>query len=110
MSSPLMIVTTTFGDTARAQEVSHQMVDHGLAVCAQVEAPMVSFYRWEGRVQQDNEVRVTFKVLPERFDLFRGELQLNHPYDVPQIIAWPAGWVAREYLDWARGKGTGEGS
>ncbi|PID78800.1 divalent-cation tolerance protein CutA [bacterium DOLJORAL78_65_58] len=110
MNGPLLILTTTFDSTEKAEEVAAAMVDHGLAVCAQVDGPMRSFYRWQGQLQRDSEVRVTFKVLPDRFELFCGELRLQHPYDVPQMTAWPAAWVDPRYLDWALGKDTGEGS
>ncbi len=100
----LMILTTTFSDRDKAREIAHLMVDGGLAVCAQVGDSMESFYQWKGKIAQDNEVRVTFKILGERFDLFCGELKMNHPYDAPQLIAWPASYVDAAYLDWARGK------
>ncbi len=100
----LMILTTTFADRDKAREVACLMVDAGLAVCAQVDDKIESFYQWKGEVCQDDEVRVTFKILGDRFDLFCGELKLNHPYDVPQLIAWPASFTERAYLDWARGK------
>ncbi len=104
-SSNLMVVTTTFDDREKALEVSRLMVDAGLAVCSQVGEPMDSFYRWEGEVVQSSEVRVTFKVLGDRFELFCGELKLNHPYDVPQVVAWPIAYADKAYLDWAKGKG-----
>ena len=100
----LMILTTTFASRDKAREVAFLMVDAGLAVCAQVGDKIESFYQWKGEVCQDDEVRVTFKILGDRFDLFCGELKLNHPYDVPQLIAWPASYTERSYLDWARGK------
>jgi periplasmic divalent cation tolerance protein len=106
MSTELRVVVTTFSDRENAEKVSGLMVDAGLAVCAQVGADLVSFYRWDGAVKRDEEVAVTFKVLADRFDLFTGELKLQHPYDVPQIISWPAEYVNRAYLDWAEGKST----
>lgn len=106
MSHELRIVVTTFAERGVAEKVASLMVDAGLAVCAQVGADLVSFYRWEGVVKRDQEVAVTFKVLHDRFDLFTGELKLQHPYDIPQIISWPAEYVNRAYLDWARGKTT----
>ena len=100
----LMIATTTFDDRDKALEVSRLLVDAGLAVCCQAGEKMDSFYRWEGAVKQSCEVRVTFKVLGDRFDLFCGELKLNHPYDVPELVAWPGAHVDKAYLDWAKGK------
>ncbi len=104
MSSELKVVVTTFSDPESAAKVAELMVDAGLAVCAQVGAGCQSYYRWDGSVRCDDEVIVTFKVLQERFDLFKGELQLQHPYEIPQIISWPAEYVNRAYLEWAKGK------
>jgi len=106
MSHELRIVVTTFAERDIAEKVAGLMVDAGLAVCAQVGTDLVSFYRWDGVVKRDQEVAVTFKVLHDRFDLFTGELKLQHPYDIPQIISWPAGYVNRAYLEWAQGKTT----
>ncbi len=104
MSSELKVVVTTFPDQESASRVSELMVDAGLAVCAQVGAGCKSYYRWDGSVICDDEVTVTFKVLQDRFDLFKGELKLQHPYDIPQFISWPAEYVNRAYLEWAKGK------
>ena len=106
MSHELRIVVTTFAERDIAEKVAGLMVDAGLAVCAQVGTDLVSFYRFDGVVKRDQEVAVTFKVLHDRFDLFTGELKLQHPYDIPQIISWPAGYVNRAYLEWAQGKTT----
>jgi len=106
MSNDLKIVVTTFPDREIAERVAGLMVDAGLAVCAEVGADLVSFYRWDGRIKRDKEVAATFKVLNERFDLFKGELNLQHPYEVPQIISWSAEHVNAAYLAWARGKKT----
>jgi len=94
MSSELRVVVTTFPDRESAEKTAGLMVDAGL----------VSFYRWDGSVKRDEEVAVTFKVLHSRFELFTGELNLQHPYDVPQIISWPPDYVNKAYLDWAKGK------
>jgi len=106
VSADLKIVVTTFPEREIAEKVAGLMVDAGLAVCAQVGSDLVTFYRWDGLVKRDTEVAATFKVLQERFDLFKGELKLQHPYEIPQIISWPSESVNREYLDWARGKKT----
>ena len=101
----LRILVTTFPDREKAEEVTRLMVDAGLAVCGQVGADLVSFYRWDGEVKRDTEVSVAFKILSKRFDLFVGELKQQHPYDVPQMVAWTADWTNEAYLDWAKGTG-----
>ncbi len=100
----LYVVATTFPDREAAERVAALLVDAGLAVCAQVGADLVSFYRWEGKVARTPEVALVLKVLPDRLDLCLGDLRQQHPYDVPQIAAWAVDHVSREYLDWARGE------
>ena len=56
------------------------------------------------RSWQLGTVQLDFQ-LPERFDLCVGELKLQHPYDIPQMVAWPSGFVSRDYLAWAQGAG-----
>jgi periplasmic divalent cation tolerance protein len=102
-ANELMILTTTFPDRVAAERVTELLVDAGLAVCGQVGADLVSFYRGEGQLCRAAEVAVVLKVLPERFDLCVGELKLQHPYDIPQIVAWSSTFVSREYLAWAQG-------
>jgi periplasmic divalent cation tolerance protein len=104
--SELLILATTFPDRENAERVVALLVDGGLAVCGQVGADLRSFYRWEGRLEDSAEVAVTLKVLAARYELCAGELKLQHPYDVPQIVAWPAARVDADYLDWARGGGA----
>ncbi|MBK8166321.1 MAG: divalent-cation tolerance protein CutA [bacterium] len=101
----LLILATTFPDRETADRVVGLLVDGGLAVCGQVGADIVSFYRWEGELRRAAEVAAVLKVLPDRFDLCVGELKLQHPYDVPQIVAWPSAFVSRDYLAWAQGAG-----
>lgn len=104
-ANELLILATTFPDRETAERVVGLLVDGGLAVCGQVGADIVSFYRWESELCRASEVAVVLKVLPDRFDLCVGELKLQHPYDIPQMVAWSSTYVSREYLAWAQGAG-----
>jgi periplasmic divalent cation tolerance protein len=108
LSTGLSVILSTFPDRGEAERVAELLVDAGLAVCAQVGADLVSFYRWNGKLERDSEVAVAFKVLDERLNLFTGELELQHPYDVPQVLGWPVDFAADDYLLWAR-TGGGKG-
>lgn len=104
-ANELLILSTTFPDRETAERVVGLLVDGGLAVCGQVGADLTSFYRWEGELCRAGEVAAVLKVLPERFDLCVGELKLQHPYDIPQVVAWSTSFVSRDYLAWAQGAG-----
>jgi periplasmic divalent cation tolerance protein len=105
VSDDLRILVTTFPDRETAERVTRMLVDAGLVVCGQVGGDMQSYYRWEGEVKCEAEVPVVYKVLPARFELFVGELKQQHPYEIPQLVAWPSAWTDAAYLEWAKGQG-----
>lgn len=87
-NSDLHLVRTTFPERQQAEQVARLLVDAGLAVWAQVGAELTSFSQQGGSVRQTAEVAVMFEVLAGRFDLFMGELKLQHPLAAPQLVSW----------------------
>ena len=59
-----------------------------------------SIYRWKGEVQDDAEVQLVIKSQASRFEEIATWLAEHHPYDVPEVLALPAGAVAPSYLGW----------
>ena len=51
----LVIVLTTVADDERAEQLARRLVDERLAACVNLHAPMVSLYRWQGRLERDTE-------------------------------------------------------
>lgn len=105
-TAQLMIVSTTFPEPEHARQVCTELVDAGLAACGQVGGPVQASYRWEGELQRDQEYPVVFKVLAARLAEFVVALKGRHPYEVPQVVAWPASYVDPDYLAWASGGGS----
>jgi periplasmic divalent cation tolerance protein len=97
----LIVCATTFPSRASAEEAVRRLVEEGLVVCGQVGADLVSFYRWRGEVQRDAEVAVLLKIRDEDCEAACRRLEAVHPYDVPQIVSWPATRVADAYGRWA---------
>ena len=97
----ILTVTTTVGSAADAQALAREILARRLAACVQVEEGLTSFYRWEGRLCEDAEVRLTIKTVPacvERLQALFGE---KHPYEVPQFVAW-RGEGSPGYSDWLK--------
>ncbi len=104
----LWIVLTTFPARAAALAAARALVREELAACAQVGADLVSVYRWEGAVQEENEVALALKVRDDRYDACVTRLAALHPYAAPQILGWPAARVAEAYGRWAWEEGGEE--
>ena len=46
----IVTVYATFGSDEEARHIARQLVEERLAACANILAPCLSFYRWQGKV------------------------------------------------------------
>lgn len=97
----LWIAQTTVTHLSDAQALARAAVEQGLAACVHLEPNITSVYRWEARIEEDTEVRLTFKTTAARLPMLKAMLHDEHPYDTPEWIAWPVGDVSADYLAWA---------
>jgi periplasmic divalent cation tolerance protein len=97
----MFVVWTTVANRADADRLAGHAIQRNLAVCAQVEGPISSLYRWHGKVERNEEFRVTFKCLPGRLEQLSADILAAHPYDTPEWIAVRAEHVGEKYLSWA---------
>lgn len=93
---------TTTASREDAEKLATGAVEERLAACGQVDGPIVSVYRWQGKLARDEEFRVTFKFLESQAEALERWLQANHPYETPQWLALPAERVSEKYLIWAQ--------
>ena len=99
----LMIAWTSVATRADADRLAADAVERGLAVCVQIDGPVTSHYRWEGKTEQATEFRLAFKCLPERTAALETCILAIHPYDTPEWIVVASAHVTEKYLSWARG-------
>lgn len=100
MKSKYLIVITTIDTFEDANALSDKIVGKRLAACAQVVGPITSTYWWDGKMEREDEWKISFKTSTERYSELEAELSEIHPYDAPEIIAIPIADGSREYLDW----------
>ena len=96
----VIAVLTNLPDSGSAFNLARELVGLRLAACANVLAPVTSFYRWEGRDQQATEYPVLIKSTRDRYAELESAIRARHPYSVPEIIAWPIDTGSAAYLDW----------
>jgi len=92
----------TMPDKERAISLARALVDEGLAACVNVVPGVRSIYRWEGKLQEDEEVLCLIKTRAAVFDRARARILELHPYDVPEILAFAVDDGSPAYLDWLR--------
>lgn len=88
---------------AEATTLARAVVEEQLAACVNL-FPVRSIYRWDGAVQDDEEVTLLCKVPAESVDALRERLVALHSYDVPEVLVLPveAERSFAPYVDWVR--------
>jgi periplasmic divalent cation tolerance protein len=106
-SAEFVIVLTTAPDAERAESWARTLVEERLAACVNVHAPMVSFYRWKGAVERDEERQVVIKTTAARLDELKVRLFALHSYELPEFIVLDGVGGSEEYLGWVRQSTSG---
>jgi periplasmic divalent cation tolerance protein len=101
----VLIAWTTIGSAAEAEKLAAETIARGLAACVETTG-LVSHYRWQGRQERTEEVRLTFKFLEGQLAALEHFVLESHPYETPQWIVLKADHVSEKYLSWARPEAT----
>ena len=96
------LVFCTCPDAATAQTLARQLVEQRLAACVNLLPPMRSVYRWQGRVEEDEEIQLLIKTSADRLDALSVAIRQLHPYELPEILAISTSAGLPAYLDWIR--------
>jgi periplasmic divalent cation tolerance protein len=102
MPTGVLIAFCTFPDARTAEAVVTQLVDKSLVACGNILPQVRSFYRWQGKMEKAEEVLAVFKLTAAGYAEFEATLKPLHPYDVPEIIAWPIERGFPDYLQWVK--------
>jgi periplasmic divalent cation tolerance protein len=98
----MLIAWTTVASRADADRLAADAIARNAAACVQIDGPIQSHYRWEGKAEQAEEFRLAFKCLPEQLPALERSVLEHHPYEVPEWIVVRAERVAEKYLSWAK--------
>jgi len=97
----LIVILCTVPDEATAEKMAKGLLEERLAACVNAIPGVKSFYRWQGKIETDNEIQLLIKTRSKRFDELAAWISANHPYEVPEVVAIPASQVSDAYLAWA---------
>jgi periplasmic divalent cation tolerance protein len=93
-------VLTTVESEEEAKRIASELLDRRLAACVQVVGPILSRYRWQGKVEQAREWQCLVKTEARRYDEVEAAIGGIHSYDEPEIIATPIVAGSAGYLAW----------
>ena len=101
----IVSVYAVFADADEARRVSRAVVEERLAACANILGPCQSIYRWQGAIEEAEEVAAIFKARADKAEALTARIADLHSYDVPAVVVWPieSAWPA--YADWVEVEG-----
>ncbi len=105
MATDALLVLTTLGSSGDARTLVRGLVEDRLIACGTM-LPAASIYRWEGAVHEEDEVVVLLKTDASKWDALSAAVHDRHPYDVPELLAFPAQEGASDYLAWLKNEVT----
>lgn len=104
-----VLVYTTYPSLVEAEAAGRHLVEKGLAACVNILPGMRSIYRWQGRIEQAEEVVMIVKTRAAQQDAVASEVKRHHGYDTPAILFLPADGGDKTYVDWILSESNGQG-
>lgn len=95
-----LVAFITAPNEAEAETIARSLVEERLAACVNIVKGIRSLYRWEGKVQDDQEVLMVVKTRQRHLEHLVARVKEIHSYTVPEIIAMPILGGSADYLTW----------
>jgi periplasmic divalent cation tolerance protein len=102
----MLIAWTTVATAQDANRIAADVIARNLALCVQIDGPITSHFRWEGRDAREQEYRLMFKLLPSHATALEQHVLSTHPYDTPEWVVAETCRVGEKYLSWAKANST----
>jgi periplasmic divalent cation tolerance protein len=96
----IVTVYAVFGSAAEAQSIARTVVEERLAACANILAPCRSVYRWQGKIEEAEEVPALFKTRAGTAEALLARIAELHSYEVPAAVVWAIERALPAYSEW----------
>jgi len=100
MTSDHCMIYVTVGSRDEAMTIARALVREKLVACANVLGEAESIYRWQGVVEEAQEIVVIAKTRRDLADKALARIQVLHSYDVPCAVAYDMSGGLPGYLAW----------
>ncbi|MFW6324734.1 MAG: divalent-cation tolerance protein CutA, partial [Desulfovibrionales bacterium] len=106
MSLSMATLYMTAPSRETAETIGRALLEKRLVACVNILGRITSLYRWEGEIQEDEEVLLLAKT---QMRVAHKAIQLVkevHSYDVPCVTVLPVLKANPDYAAWVRGETT----
>jgi periplasmic divalent cation tolerance protein len=95
-----IIVLVTCPDKESANKISSSLIEKKLAACVNTINNVESIFRWKGKIERNSENLLIIKSKKRLLKKLIMDVQQNHPYQLPEILALPIIGGSKAYINW----------
>jgi len=96
----IWVLYSTLANKEEAVFIARALVEKHLAACVNLHENVTSIYRWQGDIQQEQEVALIAKTSKAQIPAAIALIKSLHSYEVPCIVAYPAPEGFVPFLQW----------
>jgi periplasmic divalent cation tolerance protein len=96
----IVSVYALFAGEEEARRIGRRMVEERHAACVNILGACHSIYRWQGKVEESDEVAAIFKTTAGQAPVLVARIAEMHSYEVPAAVVWPIAETPEPYRAW----------
>ncbi|MDD2677703.1 MAG: divalent-cation tolerance protein CutA [Methylacidiphilaceae bacterium] len=100
---PLLVLITA-SSSEEGTRLARALLEARVASCVNLLSGVRSFYWWQGKREEADEVLLLVKSAKERWNELQSVVSHNHSYDCPEMVALCPEQVEERYLQWWTGE------
>jgi periplasmic divalent cation tolerance protein len=102
-----VLVYTTYPSLVEAEAAGRKLVENGLAACVNILPGMRSIYRWQGKIEQADEVVMIVKTRDAQKEAVAAQVRKQHSHETPAILFLATDGGDKAYADWVLAESAG---
>lgn len=102
----IFLLYSTFPTSEEALSVARKLLEDRLIACANIQDSVRSLYRWEGVIQEENEVVMVSKTSQTVLSEAMETIKQLHSYENPCVVVLPLEGGLTNFLQWVEAETT----
>lgn len=96
-----ILIQSTVSSKKQAKKLAHKLCKNNLAACVQIHK-IKSSYFWQDKFCKESEFILNIKSKKKAYKKIVKFMAKNHPYEVPEIIAFKIDRLNKAYKKWLK--------